>query len=149
MIHRCHAFGCQVPVDPRYFMCPHHWRRVPRPLKIGIWRHYRPGQEIDKRPSPAYLEAAQAAIVAVADAEGTGDACRAHYARLRSAGAQAVGALADELRALLPTALSHGPDGRLYASEAGARVLQEWLDRKGVNLRAIVTPDGRFDLVDP
>jgi hypothetical protein len=35
-----------------------------------VWRHYRPGQEIDKSPTTEYLEAMRAAVRAVAEAEG-------------------------------------------------------------------------------
>ena len=68
--HRCHAKGCEVPVEPRKLMCGRHWRMVPRFLQYAIWKHYRPGQEIDKRPSVEYLEAMRQAINAVAVQEG-------------------------------------------------------------------------------
>jgi len=32
---------------------------LPRNLRAKIWRHYRPGQEIDKKPSVEYINAAQ------------------------------------------------------------------------------------------
>lgn len=35
---------------------------LPAPVRAAIWRAYRPGQEITKDPSPAYLAAARAAI---------------------------------------------------------------------------------------
>lgn len=50
-------------------MCGPHWRMVPRALQRDVWLHYRPGQEIDKNPTPAYLDAADAAIRAVAQRE--------------------------------------------------------------------------------
>jgi hypothetical protein len=50
-------------------MCGRHWRRVPRELQRAVWRHYKPGQEKTKQPSPEYLAAANAAIEAVAIAE--------------------------------------------------------------------------------
>jgi hypothetical protein len=43
---------------------------VPRDLQRAVWREYRPGQEITKNPSAAYLEVMQRAIEAVAEAEG-------------------------------------------------------------------------------
>lgn len=52
-------------------MCPVHWRMVPRHLQRAVWQNYREGQEIDKRPSAAYLEAAERAIAAVAELSGT------------------------------------------------------------------------------
>ena len=65
MKHTCHAIGCDRPVAPRFLMCPTHWRMVPKHLQIAVYRHYRPGQEVDKQPSEAYLKAAKAAIDAV------------------------------------------------------------------------------------
>lgn len=64
--HTCHAEGCEVGVAPKLLMCLKHWRMVPKPLQVQVWRHYRPGQENDKRPTAEYLEAARAAIDAVA-----------------------------------------------------------------------------------
>jgi hypothetical protein len=63
--HRCHARGCQTPVPPAKLMCCRHWRQVPRALQREVWRHYRPGQEIDKRPSGAYRRAMLDAIASV------------------------------------------------------------------------------------
>jgi hypothetical protein len=54
-------------------MCSRHWRGVPSELQQAVWRHYRRGQEIDKRPTPEYLAAAKAAIDAVAAKEGRRD----------------------------------------------------------------------------
>lgn len=71
MPHRCHARGCRREVAPSLLMCPVHWRMVPRHLQRAVWQHYREGQEVDKRPSAAYLEAAAAAIAAVAELSGT------------------------------------------------------------------------------
>ncbi len=63
--HTCHAEGCNLIVPPRMLMCAAHWRRVPRHLQAAVWREYRPGQEIDKNPTPEYLEVMQAAIESV------------------------------------------------------------------------------------
>ena len=60
--HKCHAEGCDVPVPPLMLMCLKHWRAVPSHIQAQVWRHYRPGQEIDKDPSPAYLLALKAAV---------------------------------------------------------------------------------------
>ena len=68
--HKCHAIGCQVNVDPKFLLCPAHWRLVPFPLKKRVWQHYRRDQEVTKNPSKDYLNAAKAAIVAVAHLEG-------------------------------------------------------------------------------
>ncbi len=70
MTHRCHALGCTVEVPPAMLMCKRHWFCVPKALRREVWRLYRKGQEETKDPSPEYLEAARAAIAAVAAAEG-------------------------------------------------------------------------------
>jgi hypothetical protein len=64
-IHHCHARDCHTPVAPRFLMCRKHWRMVPPVLQGAVWATYRKGQEIDKHPSRAYIEAARAAILAV------------------------------------------------------------------------------------
>jgi len=51
-------------------MCRKHWFMVPRALQRQVWALYRPGQEVRKDPSPEYLDAATAAVEAVAKAEG-------------------------------------------------------------------------------
>lgn len=63
--HYCHATNCTRQVQPRFLMCPKHWKMVPMALKDAVWEHYKKGQEITKDPSHAYLVAAQAAIDAV------------------------------------------------------------------------------------
>ncbi len=66
MSHTCHAIDCRTPVPPRLLMCLKHWRMVPRDLQRLVWRHYRPGQEMDKRPTAEYLTVMKRAIDAVA-----------------------------------------------------------------------------------
>lgn len=66
-VHRCHAKNCLTPIPPKLLMCLPHWRMVPREIQAAIWRHYRPGQEIDKRPSIEYLKVMKDAIDAVAE----------------------------------------------------------------------------------
>lgn len=68
--HRCHAVGCETEIPPRLFMCLKHWRMVPKRMQAGVWATYRPGQEITKTPSPAYLQMAGEAIRYVAEREG-------------------------------------------------------------------------------
>jgi hypothetical protein len=70
MEHHCHAFGCKRSVPPKLLMCAGHWRRVPREIQTQVWRHYRPGQEIDKQPTPEYLLVQRAAVWAVFVGEG-------------------------------------------------------------------------------
>lgn len=69
MVHTCHAHGCTVAIPPKYFMCPRHWRMVPAALQAAVWATYRPGQEVDKEPTVAYLEATAAAKEAVKEHE--------------------------------------------------------------------------------
>jgi hypothetical protein len=69
MSHTCHVRGCKVEVPPEMLMCRKHWRMVPPRIRRAVWRHYRPGQCDDKRPSKAWHEAADAAIAAVAKKE--------------------------------------------------------------------------------
>jgi hypothetical protein len=49
--HTCHAHACFRKVPPAMLFCGAHWRRLPQPAQAVIWREYRNGQEIDKRPS--------------------------------------------------------------------------------------------------
>lgn len=65
--HTCHAEGCSTHVPPAMFMCRPHWFALPKRLRAAVWQAYRPGQEVDMNPSPAYLEAAQRAIDHLAD----------------------------------------------------------------------------------
>ena len=39
--------------------CRKHWYQLPDDLRREIWATYRPGQEISKTPSRAYVRAAQ------------------------------------------------------------------------------------------
>jgi hypothetical protein len=70
MNHLCHAYGCTTEIPPRLLMCARHWQMVPRAVKVLVWKHYRPGQEIDKRPSAEYMLVQRAAVWAVFVAEG-------------------------------------------------------------------------------
>jgi hypothetical protein len=67
--HTCHALECEKHIAPKFFMCPSHWSKVPRSLQAAVWRHYRPGQEIDKSPTDDYLDVIYQAMIAVATAE--------------------------------------------------------------------------------
>jgi hypothetical protein len=69
-LHLCHARGCGNPVPPRLLMCLRHWRMVPIDIQRRVWKHFRPGQENDKRPSPEYIEVMKEAIEVVAKKEG-------------------------------------------------------------------------------
>lgn len=59
MTHTCHWPGCEVAVPPKLWGCKRHWYALPARLRADILRHYRPGQEIDKRPSAEYVAVAK------------------------------------------------------------------------------------------
>lgn len=56
--HHCHWPGCVMEVPPKLWGCRAHWFSLPKNLRVKIWDTYRKGQEIDKRPSPEYIEVA-------------------------------------------------------------------------------------------
>lgn len=70
MNHPCHATRCNVEVPPAMLMCRRHWFMVPRLIQIAVWTAYRKGQEVDKRPSEAYMDAYRRAVNAVDQKEG-------------------------------------------------------------------------------
>ena len=59
MSHRCHWPGCEVEVPPAMWGCKPHWFSLPKRLRDRIWATYRRGQEVTKRPSDDYLQAAK------------------------------------------------------------------------------------------
>lgn len=61
MKHTCHWPGCPREVPPSMWGCREHWYKLPKPLRDGIWKYYRPGQEVTKTPSEEYI--AMAALV--------------------------------------------------------------------------------------
>jgi hypothetical protein len=68
--HHCHWPGCNELVPAARWGCRRHWFMLPYKLRDRISASYRPGQEISKTPSAAYLEAAKAVrdwIIAEAD----------------------------------------------------------------------------------
>ena len=70
MNHHCHAVDCDIAVPPKMHMCLKHWRMVPKAVQELIWKHYRPGQEIDKKPTIDYIATAFVSISCVALKEG-------------------------------------------------------------------------------
>lgn len=68
--HVCHAVGCTTPVPPKMHMCLQHWRMVPKAVQDLIWKHYRAGQEVDKRPTIEYIAVAFVSVSCVALKEG-------------------------------------------------------------------------------
>jgi hypothetical protein len=61
MTHHCHWPTCFVEVPPAMWGCKKHWFMLPQNIRNAIWKAYRPGQEITKTPSRAYIYAAQSA----------------------------------------------------------------------------------------
>lgn len=59
--HTCHWPGCEARVPPRLWGCKRHWYTLPKTIRDRIWATYRRGQERDKAPSAAYLDAAREA----------------------------------------------------------------------------------------
>ncbi len=68
--HHCHAVDCEEAVPPKMHMCLKHWKMVPKAVQDLIWKHYRPGQENDKRPTVDYIATAFVSISCVALKEG-------------------------------------------------------------------------------
>lgn len=56
--HECHWPGCARQVPPALWGCREHWYKLPKQLRDAIWKEYRPGQEIDGKPSERYLAVA-------------------------------------------------------------------------------------------
>lgn len=59
--HECHWPGCDKQVPPAMWGCKEHWFKLPALIRARIWACYRPGQEIDGRPSQLYIEIARQA----------------------------------------------------------------------------------------
>ena len=59
MRHTCHWSGCDKSVPPAMWGCRDHWFALPGFLRDAVWKYYRPGQEITKTPSSAYLAIAE------------------------------------------------------------------------------------------
>lgn len=72
MQHTCHAIGCETEVPPKMHMCLMHWRMVPKLVQDLIWKHYVPGQEINKNPSIEYIATVFVSISCVALKENKG-----------------------------------------------------------------------------
>jgi len=56
--HECHWPDCKTQVKPALWGCLKHWKMLPKELRDLIWATYRPGQERNLNPSPAYVAAA-------------------------------------------------------------------------------------------
>jgi hypothetical protein len=57
--HHCHWPGCDRQVPPAVWGCRPHWYTLPKELRNRIWQAYRPGQEIDQKPSETYVTVAR------------------------------------------------------------------------------------------
>lgn len=55
--HVCHGQmpGCAGQCPPAMWGCRNCWFKLPKFLRDKIWAAYRPGQEVDRRPSREYL----------------------------------------------------------------------------------------------
>lgn len=71
MNHLCHARDCEKECKPEKLMCGKHWAMVPAHIQRAVYKHYRHGQYDDRRPNQEWMDAADAAIRAVAAAEAT------------------------------------------------------------------------------
>lgn len=60
MDHMCHG-KCGKKCPPWLWGCLDCWRRLPLSIREAIKESYRPGQEVDKRPSREYIASALAA----------------------------------------------------------------------------------------
>lgn len=60
--HVCHVHPCGAKVNPCYLMCKPHWDMVPQDLRDEIYKYYRLGQEVDKKPTREWLVASLKAI---------------------------------------------------------------------------------------
>ena len=74
MDHKCHWPGCDIECESRHWGCVSHWFKLPKTLRNRIWDTYRRGQEIDKRPSEQYIEAAQDVQAWIAEYQANGNA---------------------------------------------------------------------------
>lgn len=57
--HECHWPGCGLLVPPSMWGCSAHWYALPKHLRDRMWKAYKPGQEITKRPSLEYVNVAR------------------------------------------------------------------------------------------
>lgn len=55
--HTCHNPQCRGPLPAHLVAHKKAWYALPKLLRDAIWANYRRGQEVDKRPTAAYLDA--------------------------------------------------------------------------------------------
>ena len=68
--HLCHAHDCNVEIPPRLLMCLGHWRKVPHSLQEKVYAYFRSGKRSGRHPTPAWMIAANMAVLLVAKKEG-------------------------------------------------------------------------------
>lgn len=57
--HHCHWPDCDAAVPAAQWGCRRHWMTLPKFLRDKVRLAFRPGQEISKTPSRAYVEVAR------------------------------------------------------------------------------------------
>jgi len=62
MDHACHNPNCGRPLPAHLVSHRSAWFALPKALRDAIWQNYRAGQEDDKRPTMAYIDALDACI---------------------------------------------------------------------------------------
>jgi hypothetical protein len=70
MKHTCHAFGCEVEVSEKMFMCKPQWYILTKAMRDKVWDLYIPGQERRKDPTQEYLDHTKVCIEYVKEREG-------------------------------------------------------------------------------
>ena len=73
--HRCHALGCGEPTDPRYLLCPKHWKVLGGKLRVDVLAAYGRGPcrvdtEASVMATRSWIVAATRAVCDVAVKEG-------------------------------------------------------------------------------
>ena len=62
MAHACHNPNCGRALPAHLVSHSSAWFALPKAMRDAVWRHYRAGQEDDKRPTMEYLDALDACI---------------------------------------------------------------------------------------
>jgi hypothetical protein len=68
--HKCHWPGCETVCKPAQWGCLKHWRKLPKHLRDKIWATFKPGQEVSKTPTRAYIEVAREVQAWIAENAG-------------------------------------------------------------------------------
>lgn len=62
--HVCNVAGCTKVLSKDLLMCPIHWRLVPKPIQLKVWRNYKVGQTIATATDEWKEAAKEATLVA-------------------------------------------------------------------------------------